>query len=58
MRSVGRTEDWHPAAHNPFVLLEGAVARIKAGHNRGYPKKTVPLSLSFSIPVAAGGTRW
>lgn len=36
MQSVGRTEDWHPAAHNPFVLLEGAVAGIKLGHNKGF----------------------
>lgn len=46
MWSVGRTEDWLPAAHNPFVPLEGAAARIKAGHNRSHPRN---LSLSLSL---------
>lgn len=50
MRGVRRTEDWHPAARNPFVPLEGAAVRIKAGHNRGRPKN---LTLSLSGAVSA-----
>lgn len=53
MWSVGRTEDWHPAAHDPFVSLEGALARINAVHNRSHPKNLSPL-LSFSGAVSAG----
>lgn len=55
MWSVERTEDWLPAAQNPFVPLEGAAARIKADHNRGHPKN---LSFSLSGAVSVGRTWW
>lgn len=50
MRSVGRTEDWLPAAHDVFVPLEGAAAKIEAGNNRGHPK-----NLSVSLASVSGG---